>query len=121
VTLRCLIVDDSPAFLTSAALLLESQGLDVVGRATCGVDARRLVSTLEPDVALVDIELGAEDGIAVTHELVAHTPTTRVVLVSAHEREELRDLIVDSPAVGFLPKTALGAAAIRGLLGVRSG
>ncbi len=118
--LRCLLVDDSNEFLTSAAQLLGSQGLEMVGCASSADEALRLAETLEPHVALVDIELGDEDGIELTRELQARAPSTRVVLISAYERDELTDLISDSSAVGFLPKSALGAPAIVAMLGTRA-
>jgi DNA-binding NarL/FixJ family response regulator len=116
VTFRCLIVDDSDEFAASASRLLAAQGLDVVARASTGAHALRLVSTLAPDVALVDIDLGGEDGIALGSELAARAPSTRVVLISSHDREELDELIAHSGAVGFLPKTELGATAIARML-----
>ena len=115
-TLRCLLVDDSEEFLASAARLLESQGIEVVGHATSGAEALELALALEPDIALVDIELADEDGIALAEVLRTQAPSTQVVLISAYEREELSELISDSPAVGFLPKSSLGAGAIAGLL-----
>jgi DNA-binding NarL/FixJ family response regulator len=117
VALRCLIVDDSEEFLVSAARLLESQGIEIVGSATSGGEALELAAALEPDLALVDIELADEDGIALGNELEARTPSTRVVLISAYERDDLSDLIADSRVAGFLPKSDLGATAIAGLLG----
>jgi DNA-binding NarL/FixJ family response regulator len=120
VALRCLIVDDNEAFLGSAARLLESQGLEVVGRASSGDEAVRLAQTLKPDVALVDVQLGEEDGLEVTRQLNAGARLTAVVLISTHSQEdELAELIADSPAIGFLPKTALSVAAIADLLGRR--
>lgn len=120
VALRCLIVDDNEAFLGSAARLLEAQGLRVVASASSGAEAVRLAQTLQPDVVLVDIQLGEEDGLEVTRQLNAAARLTPVVLISTHSQEdELADLIADSPAVGFLPKTALSAAAIADLLGQR--
>jgi two-component system, NarL family, nitrate/nitrite response regulator NarL len=115
-SLRCLIVDDSEQFLASASRLLEAQGLEVVGRAASGAEARRLIETLKPDVALVDVQLGEEDGFELARQLVADGRPTRVVLVSTHSEDELAELIADSPAAGFLPKTALSATAIRELL-----
>jgi two-component system, NarL family, nitrate/nitrite response regulator NarL len=117
VALCCLIVDDSEAFLGSAPRLLESQGLQVVGRVSSSDEAVRLAQTLNPDVALVDVQLGEEDGLEVTRRLNMGTPLTPVVLISTHSQDELAELIADSPAVGFLPKTALSAAAIADLLG----
>jgi two-component system nitrate/nitrite response regulator NarL len=112
VTLRCLLVDDSEEFLASAARLLDSQGIEIVATATSGADALRLAEELAPDLALVDIELAGEDGIALTREFEARAPDTRVVLISAYEREDLRDLMADSRAVGFIPKSSLGAREI---------
>jgi len=109
---RCLIVDDSPEFLASSTRLLESQGVDVVGSATTSEEAQRAVETLLPDVVLVDIELGDEDGIELTKRLALQTPSLRIVLISAHDQDELVELIADSAAVGFLPKRDLAAAAI---------
>jgi two-component system nitrate/nitrite response regulator NarL len=119
VVLRCLIVDDNEAFLGSASRLLESQGLKVVGRASSGDEALQLAQTLQPDVALVDVQLGEEDGLEVTRQLTAEARLTPVVLISTHSQDELAELIADTPAVGFLPKTALSAAAIADLLGQR--
>ena len=102
--LRCLIVDDSEEFLVSATRLLESQGIEVVGSATSAEEALELAESLEPDLALVDIELADEDGVALGNQLEKRVPSTRVVLIA------------DSRAVGFLSKSDLGATAIAGLL-----
>src|SRR5262249_30331777 len=117
VTVRCLLVDDSQEFLASAARLLESQGFEIVGQATSGAEALTMAAELTPDVALVDIELGEEDGIALAQDFEANAPATRVVLISAYERDELTELIAGSSALGFLPKRSLGAGAIAALLG----
>jgi len=116
VALRCLIVDDSEAFLASAARLLCAQGLDVVARASSGAQALQLARQLHPDLALVDVQLGGEDGVELARRLAATAKTTQVILISSHSKDELGELVADSPAVGFLPKPALGADAIAKLL-----
>ena len=60
--LRCLIVDDYPDFCEAARDLLEGQGVTVVGFATSSAEAIQSVQELRPEVALVDIDLGAESG-----------------------------------------------------------
>jgi len=116
VSLRCLIVDDNALFLEGAADLLRREGLDVVGVASNGAQAIQLVSQLRPDVALVDIDLGDEDGLEVARQLsdtsAAHS---KVILVSTHSEDDLAHLIAASPALGFVPKTRLSAQAIRDL------
>jgi two-component system, NarL family, nitrate/nitrite response regulator NarL len=110
VSLTCLIVDDNSLFLEGAADLLRREGLDVVGVASNGADAIRLARELRPDVTLVDIDLGAEDGFDIARQL---SDATKVILVSTHSEEDLVDLIAASPALGFVPKTRLSAQAIR--------
>ena len=115
--MSCLIVDDSEEFVASASRLLGEQGIDVVASAYSGAEALELVTALRPDVALVDVELGEEDGILLSHELAARAPSTRIVLISSYDGDDLAHLIAGSPAVGFVPKSELGAAALERLLG----
>jgi DNA-binding NarL/FixJ family response regulator len=115
VIVRCLLVDDSDAFLAAATRLLESQGIEIVAHATCREEAMLLAAALHPDVALVDVELGGEDGFSVARELQARLPATRVALISSYSPEDLPSLRLDTRRVTFLPKTGLGAGAIADL------
>ena len=113
VRLKCLIVDDNAHFLEGAASLLSREGLDVVGVASSGAEAIRLVAELRPDVTLVDIDLGDEDGLELAREL---SDISRVILVSTHSQEDFAELIAASPALGFVSKMRLSAQTIRDLL-----
>jgi len=110
VPLRCLIVDDNSLFLEGATDLLSREGLEVVGVASDSAEAMRLVNELQPDVTLVDIDLGAEDGFELARRL---GDESNVILVSTHPEEDLADLIATSPALGFIAKTLLSAETIR--------
>ena len=116
--LRCVIVDDNLGFLHAARLLLEQEGLQVVGVATSGDEAVRAVAELRPDVTLLDIDLGAESGFDVARRLAddREPGPGRLILISTHSEEDLVDLIKESPAIGFLGKPSLSAATIKGLL-----
>ena len=117
VRLRCLIVDDNAQFLEGAASLLGREGLDVVGVASSSDEAIRLATELRPDVTLVDIDLGEEDGFELTQRLSQIAgPSSKVILVSTHAEEDMAQLIAESTAVGFVPKTRLSARAILDLL-----
>jgi len=117
VRLKCLIVDDNAHFLEGAASLLSREGLEVVGVASSSDEAIRLVGELRPDVTLVDIDLGEEDGFELTRRLSEiSVPSSKVILVSTHAEEDLALLIAASPALGFVPKTRLSAQAILDLL-----
>jgi DNA-binding NarL/FixJ family response regulator len=116
--LRCLIIDDSPRFLDAARGLLERQGITVVGVASNSAEALQRAQELRPDVMLLDIGLGGESGLELARHLHRQADLARsaVILISTHAEQDFAELIAASPAVGFLPKTALSAAAIRSLL-----
>ncbi|MFG1783851.1 response regulator [Rhodococcus oryzae] len=113
---RCLIVDDSPYFLAAARSLLEQQGMTVVGVASSSAEALRRVEELRPDVTLVDVDLGTENGFELAEQLHRVAAPSPVILVSAHAEQDFTNLIEASPAVGFLSKSALSSGAIRDLI-----
>ena len=104
---RCLIVDDNQPFLDAARLLLEREGMPVVGVATTSAEALRLEQELRPDVVLVDIRLGDESGFDLARRLCA-----TVILISTNAQSEYAEEIAASPAAGFIPKAQLSAAAV---------
>jgi DNA-binding NarL/FixJ family response regulator len=117
--LRCLIVDNTPQFLSAARAFLERDGITVVGVASTGAEALRRAEELQPDVTLLDIDLGSESGFDLARRIEDETtlePST-VILISACAEEEFADLIAASPAAGFLSKSHLSARAIREILG----
>ena len=112
--IRCLIVDDSDPFLEAASVLLEREGLDVVGVASTSAEALRAAETLRPSVILVDITLGEESGLDLARRLVEDGGSNgTVILISTRSEEDVRDLVAGNPAAGFIPKTMLSASAIR--------
>jgi DNA-binding NarL/FixJ family response regulator len=110
------IVDDNAIFLEGAVDLLTREGLDIVGVASDSAEAIRLVTELRPDVTLVDIDLGDEDGFELAQQLYAVNGSSKVILVSTHAEEDFAELIAASPALGFIAKARLSAQAIRDTL-----
>jgi two-component system nitrate/nitrite response regulator NarL len=119
VTLSCLIIDDSEKFLASATRLLSLQGISVIGQASSGDEALRLAAALSPDVTLVDVELGDEDGIELARRLTSSGLSAMVILISLRDRNELTELMAGSGAIGFLRKDALDAQAVTDLIAER--
>ena len=118
VAISVLIVDDNGSFLDAARVLLEREGLSVVGVASTGAEALRRAEELSPDVLLVDITLGRESGFELTRRLVEDGRGNRsaVILISTHSEADFADLIAESQAIGFVPKSELSAEAIRRIL-----
>ena len=114
--ITCLIVDDHAPFLEVARDLLESEGLSVVGAASTIDEGVRLARELQPDVALVDIDLGAESGFDLARHLAELADPPAVIFISTHSEAEFADLIAESSVAGFVPKAELSAEAIERLL-----
>ena len=117
---RCLIVDDNPVYLREARDLLQREGMSVVGIASNGGDALAIAASDRPDVALVDVDLGVESGLDLARALATSAEPVAVILISAYAESDLRELLDDSPAVGFLPKSVVSRALIDDLLGDRN-
>src|SRR3954471_173036 len=115
VALRCLIVDDNGGFRDAARSLLERQEIEVVGVASNSAEARSRVAELHPEVVLVDIALGAESGFELARAL-ARDGGPKLILISTLPEVDFVDLIVASPAVGFIAKSELSARAVRDLV-----
>src|ERR1700761_5601649 len=118
--LRCLLVDDSYAFLETASLLLEREGLTVAGVASSIAEAVEQAGELRPDLILVDIGLGDESGFTLARLLARDHLGAYVILISAGAEADYADLIAESPAAGFLPKSELSASGIGRILGQAS-
>jgi CheY-like chemotaxis protein len=116
------VVDDNVEFLGAARRLLERQGISVVGVATTSAEALRQVTELQPDVTLVDVNLGTESGFDLAHEL-GDSPTgsvTRVILISTYAEPDFGEALSAGASFQFLSKSELSATAVRNALGLKS-
>lgn len=116
--LRCLIVDDNAPFMEAARTLLERQGISVVGVAMTPAEGLQGAEELQPDVVLVDIDLGVHSGFDLARALSdgGCAVASNVILISTHSEEDFADLVAESPALGFLAKSDLSADALRHIL-----
>jgi DNA-binding NarL/FixJ family response regulator len=116
---RCLLVDDNDAFLDAATVLLQREGVTVVGVAANSAEALLKARALRPDVILIDIGLGDESGFDVARLLTgdAQPGCVEIIMISARDETDYRELIAESQAAGFLPKSELSADGIDRVLG----
>jgi CheY-like chemotaxis protein len=114
-------VDDSPHFLEAASLLIEGQGLTVVGVASTSAEAIARVRELEPDVAILDVALDRESGFDLAWQVAASSGgATTTVLTSTRSESDLAELVAVTPSLGFISKNELSADSIRDFLADRS-
>lgn len=109
------IVDDHPSFRASARAILESDGFEVIGEATDGSSALRMLRELRPEVVLLDVQLPDMSGFDICEEC-GDLDHTAVVLVSSRDSSDYGDLIERCGARGFIPKAELTGEAVTALV-----
>ena len=87
--IKIVVVDDHPLFREGVINTLSIEpGLKIIGQAENGNDALKLIRSLHPAVAIVDINLPGLNGQQVTHEIVQEKLPTRIVLLTAYDDQE---------------------------------
>jgi len=105
---RVLIVDDTDTWRMLVAQYLRNfEGIELVGQGESGAEAIRKCKELKPDVVLLDISLPDGKGVDIARQIKEFDKTIKVYLYSAYEVGEIRELAIDSPADGFIQKSAL--------------
>jgi CheY-like chemotaxis protein len=118
VLMRCLLVDDSKAFVETACRVLDPNWVKVTGTASNIDEALLRVSELRPDIVLIDVMLGDESGFDLARRLAElDTRDLAVIMTSSGAEDDYIDLMAESTALGFLPKAELSADGIWRLLG----
>ncbi len=78
--------------------------------------ALRVMDSVAPQLAFVDVVLSSESGIDCTRCLKERWPATRIVMLSAYPDKAFHRLAVEAGAVAFVDKTDLDAVALRELI-----
>ncbi len=104
---RVLIADDHAIVRAGLRALLKGEaGLELVGEASGGEEALRLVEELKPDILVLDLSMPGMDGIQVTKRIHAAAPQIRILILTVHEDEALLREAIRSGAAGYILKHA---------------
>jgi DNA-binding NarL/FixJ family response regulator len=103
--IRVLIVDDHTLFRKGLINLLQQQkGIEVVGEAKDGLEAIQWVSSLRPDVILMDVNMPHQNGIQTTQKIREILPEAHILMLTVSEQDEDLFSAVKAGARGYLVK-----------------
>ncbi len=100
-----LISDDHPIFRSGLRLIIEADSLlRVVGEAEDGESALACIRELQPDVAVLDIDMPPPDGLAVARQVRKEGLPVETIFLTMHNEEELLNAALDAGVKGFIVK-----------------
>jgi two-component system nitrate/nitrite response regulator NarL len=104
-TIRVVLADDHVFVRDGIKSLLENEvNIEVVGEATDGVEALKIIESLNPDLLILDIRMPNLTGIEVVENLRSHNKSLKIVMLSMHESEEYVLKSIKAGADGYLLK-----------------
>ena len=111
-----MVVDDQLPFRSAArALLRRIKEFDLVAEAESGEQAIEFAREHRPDLVLMDINMGAVDGIEATQRIIEDAPATMVILVSTYGEADLPARARTSGASAYVNKDELTPGIVREL------
>ncbi|OLC53568.1 MAG: hypothetical protein AUH85_13920 [Chloroflexi bacterium 13_1_40CM_4_68_4] len=107
--IRVLIADDHAVVRSGLRSILESEDdIDVIGEAADGHQALESAQELLPDVILMDINMGDWDGVTATRRVRNSVPSSRVIVLTNYDEDNLVFSSIRAGASGYLLKEVSG-------------
>jgi len=103
--IRVILADDHELVRQGLKALLEREGFAVIGEASNGQEAVRLVSNVHPDVAVLDISMPILNGLDAARELQKSSQRTRTILLTRHDEDQYVTEALRAGVKGYVLKT----------------
>jgi DNA-binding NarL/FixJ family response regulator len=117
-----LVADDHPLVAHGVRKILEEQpDWHVVAEAHDGRDAVRLGTSLQPDLAVIDVSMPNLNGVEATAQLTERVPGLRVLMLSMYSDEEIVGRALRAGAKGYLLKDSADSDLVRAVAAIADG
>jgi len=119
---RILLVDDHLILRQGIRRLLEDhEDMEIIGEASDGREALRLVSELRPDIAVLDIAMPGLNGLEAARQIQAHYSEVKVIILSMYENEEYVKQALMAGVAGYILKESAVEELVWGIKAIRDG
>jgi len=119
--IRVLVADDHEVVRQGLASVFKDSGIRIVGEVANAVEVVRVSRKLQPDVVLLDVRLGSDDGLDAIKKIRDASPGSRVVMLSAFDSLTYIARAVSAGAHDYLLKTASRAELIEAITNASMG
>ena len=105
IEISILLADDHPVFRRGLGLMLAADPqIQIVGEAPDGTQALEKILALQPDIAILDVNMPGQTGFDVARTLQASDLATRIIFLTMHRDEDMFNEAIDLGAKGFVLK-----------------
>jgi two-component system, NarL family, response regulator NreC len=118
--MKILLCDDHRMLRDGLRVLLEREGLTVIGEAANGREVMTLAAELQPDIVVMDISMPELNGIDATRRLLASFPSIKVIGLSMNSDRRYVVAMFAAGAVGYLLKSSASEELIQAVRAVAS-
>ena len=116
---RIVLADDHPIVMEGLRNLIAAQpDLDLVGEATSGLKALKLIQQEIPDIAVIDISMPEMNGIVLSRKLSTELPTVRVIILTLHEERAFLKQAMATGVRGYILKRSAAENLIQAIRAV---
>ncbi len=120
--IKIIIADDHAVVREGTRALLEKEeDMEVVGEASDGEEALRIIEKKHPDVAILDISMPKLSGIEVTRRIKPIFPSLAILILTAYDNDEYVFALLEAGAAGYLLKDVPGREIVDAVRSVHSG
>src|SRR5436309_2945056 len=117
---RIVLCDDHPIFLAGLRNLISSAvDFELVGTASNGTAALKLICDLQPDIAVVDISMPHLNGIALARRLADEAPSVKIMVLTLHEDRAFLKQSIDAGVRGYVLKRSAAETPVQAARAVR--
>jgi len=99
-----IIVDNEEDIVSSLSMLLESHGIDVIGKGHDGLEVVQLFDKLHPDIVLLDLTMPQYDGLYTLRKIREKDSVTPVIIITGELSENYKEKIKDLKPIEILYK-----------------
>ncbi len=120
--IKVLIADDHALFREGTRSLIDHEkDMEVVGEASDGEEAIKLVNELHPHLVLMDIAMPKVNGIEATRRIKIDNPATAVLILTAYDNDQYIVALLEAGAAGYLLKNVSGSDLVNAIRSVHAG